>query len=489
MSIATIEPMDARRFPRWAIWVTVIALMLLTLYGAWRIGLRRAIARELAAMKAAGYPTTLRERDAWYKFPPPEGKNAATEILSAAGMIQEADKVFGDAKADARVWIAAGLYEPHGRIDTNQPVMIEKRELVPPSFSVGALSDPMSQIPAPCLEMIEEYVAPNRPAIARLAEAAKLPDARYPADFSRDPLAIVPGVGMVRTANHLLGTEALIAIERGDADRAIEMIEASAGLANSLRDVPAVVEQLVRYGCLDVAVKMSERLACLVKMNDGQLRRLMAALGGARGGLDLERALAGETAGTSEALLHFEKLGEVSWIQEMKARGSGLADLMGLHYLQTMRQVVAIQKMPTEERLGELQKIYVQLEVHPTSNMPTRIIVPGYIRVVLLNLRTIARLRAAMTAMGIERYRLAHGDWPTDWKQFVPEYVSEATGIDPFTGGSLEVKMDEKRLLVYSVGEDLADNGGARVNGAGREFEAGADVVFVIGHRSMGNGE
>jgi|GEM_PF-6572197 len=32
MSMATIESADARRFPRWAIWVTVIVLMLLTPY-------------------------------------------------------------------------------------------------------------------------------------------------------------------------------------------------------------------------------------------------------------------------------------------------------------------------------------------------------------------------------------------------------------------------------------------------------------------------
>ena len=68
MAMATIESADARRFPRWAIWVTVIVLFLLTLYAAWRIGLRRAIARELAAMKAEGYPTTPAELEKWYAY-------------------------------------------------------------------------------------------------------------------------------------------------------------------------------------------------------------------------------------------------------------------------------------------------------------------------------------------------------------------------------------------------------------------------------------
>lgn len=103
---------------------------------------------------------------------------------------------------------------------------------------------------------------------------------------------------------------------------------------------------------------------------------------------------------------------------------------------------------------------------------------PAFI-VFLINLRCEAQIRCVVAAIACERYRLERGSWPKSWSELVPEYL-EAEPVDPFTGKALLMKVAGGVLTVYSVGEDIADDGGVRVNAAGREFEKGADIPFVI---------
>ena len=72
---------------------------------------------------------------------------------------------------------------------------------------------------------------------------------------------------------------------------------------------------------------------------------------------------------------------------------------------------------------------------------------------------TNAELRALIVALACERFRLAHGNWPTSLKDLLPEYLIEIP-IDPYTGKEMIYRILPDGVVIYSVGHDLTDNGG-----------------------------
>lgn len=99
---------------------------------------------------------------------------------------------------------------------------------------------------------------------------------------------------------------------------------------------------------------------------------------------------------------------------------------------------------------------------------------------------------AALTAIAIARYRLAHDQYPTTLEAIVPDYL-DAVPIDPYDGQPMRYKLveigpGETDYILYSVGYDGVEDGGrvhpkgaltAAHNGSGDSDPSGYDLVFT----------
>ena len=72
----------------------------------------------------------------------------------------------------------------------------------------------------------------------------------------------------------------------------------------------------------------------------------------------------------------------------------------------------------------------------------------------------IAGLRTARTGLAIQRYRFAAGALPGTLAELVPAYL-DAVPKDPFDGNELRYNKRGAGFVVYSIGEDRSDDGGA----------------------------
>lgn len=96
--------------------------------------------------------------------------------------------------------------------------------------------------------------------------------------------------------------------------------------------------------------------------------------------------------------------------------------------------------------------------------------------------------RSARVAIAIERYRRDHRDaLPETLEALVPEQLRDIPA-DPLTGASLLYRVEPDAYVVYSVGADLADDGGALLEpapvGSAQPFRPGPDVgVRVLTRR------
>jgi hypothetical protein len=71
------------------------------------------------------------------------------------------------------------------------------------------------------------------------------------------------------------------------------------------------------------------------------------------------------------------------------------------------------------------------------------------------------------------RFRLDHGTFPPHLTDLVPAYL-DAVPTDPFDGHPLRLAIKANRWIIYSIGPDGIDNGGAEmVQGKG-------DITFTL---------
>ena len=77
----------------------------------------------------------------------------------------------------------------------------------------------------------------------------------------------------------------------------------------------------------------------------------------------------------------------------------------------------------------------------------------------------VAVIRATRVVVAVERYRRAHGEaLPARIEALVPDYLP-ALPIDPFSGKPMILASNAHGYVVYSVGANRRDEGGADVDG------------------------
>jgi hypothetical protein len=91
--------------------------------------------------------------------------------------------------------------------------------------------------------------------------------------------------------------------------------------------------------------------------------------------------------------------------------------------------------------------------------------------------------RVLIVIVAAERFRLANGRWPEKLSELTPPYI-KVIPSDPFDGQAIRYRLKGNRVVVYSVGPNLVDDGGAirvqqtRIGGraVGRLLDIGMDI-------------
>jgi hypothetical protein len=153
----------------------------------------------------------------------------------------------------------------------------------------------------------------------------------------------------------------------------------------------------------------------------------------------------------------------------------GLADMDTMIYLDFIDEYIEITKLPLHQRqkasdaleakLASMSNIHVLLKNHT----------PSLLRIIMVELRHIAGLRAARAGLAVERYRLAAGKLPDTLSDLVPVYL-ESVPEDPFDGNEIRYRKLETGFVVYSICEDLSDDGGKERAKESKDW----DITFVV---------
>jgi hypothetical protein len=382
------------------------------------------------AIRAAGFPVTGKELDAWYPWPQ-AGENAANWITGAATLQQKLDP---EARKPLDLLVARG----------------------------GERQSPTEPLSGDLKEFLERYVRDNSKALQSLHEAAVIAECRYPVDLSKGPSVLMTHLADVREGCRLLCLEAVLHAENKDPNGTVKAIEAVLRVAQSLDKEPMVISHLVRLAAASVATVALERALNQVMLGEGRLAELQKAFGDTHGADGLLRALAGSRCmslilyGRPQALdrQDFNLPLPVPLLEAYEALGfSAREGVVCLDYLEECLRIVPL---PAFERAVAIEAAEIRLRARRGVFLRQFGYMSGMIR---REIHETAWMEIAAVALAVERRRLARGSLPESLGQLVPDYLS-AVPVDPFDGLPLRFKRTDRGFAVYSVGEDRKDDGG-----------------------------
>jgi hypothetical protein len=270
-----------------------------------------------------------------------------------------------------------------------------------------------------------------------------------------------------RRCADLLAYDILLQVHQGDADGAVRSCQALVNVERTMNHPAIGPWPLVeRARMRQVAVRRIERVLAQGAPSAKALGELQELL---EGDLSDHLALLQARAQRAHTDDFWERLSEGRIPVIGSYSPNGFAFLKGMFEgsltenravcLKYNSEAVEIMKLPDHialARISALPNLATSLYmVWNTSNFTQ------------YQWNSLAELRSAVAMLAVERYRLAHGNWPKSLNDLVPAFLREVPA-DPFDGKPLRYRRLPDGVVIYAVGFDGTDDGGKLDRGASR---------------------
>jgi hypothetical protein len=216
-------------------------------------------------------------------------------------------------------------------------------------------------------------------------------------------------------------------------------------------------------------------LNALQKMEDGDAR----GEGYSRGIIG-ERVCTGALLGKPEKFLELLPVLALDISADRRAQiaarlQSGKLKAEEACYNQAVQKLLQVRQQPFPERLKADDWIRQQIaEADSKQLVISSFLLAGLRTEAAKEAECLASLRLGLTAVALEQFRALHDHrYPASLAELTPSLCA-ATPTDPYDGQPLRYKTKNDGYLLYSIGPDLKDDAGQRMNG--RE----GDIVFAV---------
>jgi hypothetical protein len=330
-------------------------------------------------------------------------------------------------------------------------------------------------------------------AIAVARTVRHLPHGGFPVQFAEpDPLrTLLPYTQEVRVAGSLLDYDAATLVANGRVDEAIESCHAILNCGRGLGDEPTLISQLVRMAMVALAKDATERTLGLGEPTAG-LAEVQAAFEAETFVPRLTYGLRGERAmmflliqSIDDGLVPPEELADLIG-QSGSSNGATLRNRYAMiayrkhlpgqqaTMIDLFNRLIEADKLPAPERPDAFDR--VDLPPRNFENILVYLLFPAIKKVAEADTRTRAHCATTVAALACERYRRQVGYWPKSLAA-IPRDILPMVPGDPYTGRPLLYRPTADGLIVYAVGPNGVDDGGATFDPSGKP---GADIGFRL---------
>ncbi len=139
-------------------------------------------------------------------------------------------------------------------------------------------------------------------------------------------------------------------------------------------------------------------------------------------------------------------------------------------FLEIASKMISLTQKPYWEVKEEFKVIEDAIDNLPDWQIYTRMILPGKSRIYLHETNLDGLMGTAEIAIANRIYKQKHGKYVDSLHQLTPE-ILHLLPLDPFTGKDYVYKKKDKGFIVYSLGENLRDDGGLRRKAREKDYD------------------
>ncbi|MBI5706176.1 MAG: hypothetical protein HZC36_04210 [Armatimonadetes bacterium] len=320
------------------------------------------------------------------------------------------------------------------------------------------------------------------PAIKLLEEGSKRPHCDFERDFSKGPNLLFPEFADMKAMAKLVGARGLFHARRGHTREAIEDFDTVSRVAAHVGEEPILIGALVSISIDSIAMAFRSEAATVWADDPSALAQLAESMKHLPAKADVEKCFKGEAFYGYYTARHW-----VSFFQQLRAENEdafGYSSESGWLLPPTLdREMVCrayasrtldfwclifeeakhsgFNPIAVGDRMDRLAIEYEFSRSHRPSNLLSSILFPVFAQAGRAFVNEEARRRVVEAELGVLAYRAKH--------KRLPKSLAEAGvhAVDPFNADPLKYVVKGDTFRVYSVGQDLKDDGGL----TGAEYE------------------
>jgi hypothetical protein len=290
---------------------------------------------------------------------------------------------------------------------------------------------------------------------------------------------LLPHLAAVKSAAKVLQLRSIAELQMGQSDKAFADIKLSLRLVESIRTEPFMISHLVRVAMVAITVQPVYEGLAENKWSDRQLAELDAELAKLDFLADYQFSIRGERVLHLKELEYVRRTGDMYGF--LGGGGPNYYHPVSLRLIPSsffyqneltiarMHQQWSIPQVDITNRVVSPET--VQQDDEATTNAlrhfsPYRvfaqILMPAYGNAVKRFARAQSNVDLARVAIALERYRLAHGNYPDSLDSLAPQFM-EKVPHDVIGGEPLHYRRNGDSFILYSVGWNGTDDGGVTV--------------------------
>ena len=328
--------------------------------------------------------------------------------------------------------------------------------------------------------------------IEELRLAGRLPESRFPLNYDSDPptFILLPHLAALKRCSQVLQLRAIAELQNGQAQQALDDVKLMLRLTESVRTEPFLISHLVRIAMVQIALQPIWEGLAGHQWSDAQLAELNQELAKLDFLADYEFSMRGERALSIASIEHLRRKRDFDRMVNADGttgsdqdQGSSFLGHMAFHLVPGSvfyRNELAIARMHQQyllpivdvgrhiaspeatRRAGEA--VIEEMRAHwSPNNVLACMMLPALANTVKKYAYAQSSVDMARVACALERYRLAHGEFPESLDALSPAFL-EKVPHDLINGQPLHYRRtSDGKFLLYSVGWNETDNGGTVV--------------------------
>lgn len=329
--------------------------------------------------------------------------------------------------------------------------------------------------------ILGQFVAQASSDLAAMEAALQRPHSQFPVRFEDNVGALLPHLGELKWLARMFTFRAHVRFAAGEPTPALADILSALRLADTVKNEPILVSQLVRQAILNISLQpiwegLADRVWTADQIRELQMRlAAIDVLTGYQQGMRGERIVGMDLAEIAERERSYSRIGWANApnyyppseqlrdrLIDFAPKGWYLHNRAFIARLHTDYSVPAVDPRARRvylDRAREYGSIYQTAIASDQKLFIAKLVLPEVEKAAVRFANDQASLDQAVVACALERHRLATGIYPDALAALVPSYLA-ALPHDLMDGQPLRYRREGDSFVLYSIGANETDDGG-----------------------------